>query len=396
MKINDVYELDGQLKGHIEPPTPIKELLNQEHWYLRDSNWNPDFQTTAEKVALFYEKETGEKVESIIAVTSSFVVRILKIIGPVDIPLYKDRITADNFYLKSLYYTQANFFPGSTQKKDFLGTLMEAILLKLQKDPQSGIAIMEIIHDSLVSKDIQWYTTHEEAQRALTQFGWAGTVPTGLSCLLPINKIPCLFSYIYINEANMSVNKVNSFVDRSQARSVQISEDGTVQETVTRKIRNLSQGESGTGVYTTYVRIFFPTNNTLTNLTLDGTSIPMRDQKITKQPLPYGELDTTIPGLTGIAVAFEVAPGRESVLSASILHGQTILSDTKEGMITFFEQKQAGIDQVATTTTISYPPSWNSTPIPSTNISRVVAKPGYLEYNTMLLGDTEYSVHFIR
>jgi hypothetical protein len=196
MKINDVYDLDGQLKGHIDPPTPIKELLNQEHWYLRDSNWNPNFPSTAEKVALFYEKETGEKVESIIGITSSFVVRILKIIGPVEIPYYKDRITADNFYLKSLYYTQANFFPGSTQKKDFLGALMEAILLKLQKDPQSGIAIMEIIHDSLASRDIQWYTTHEEGQRALTQFGWAGPVPAGNSSLLPTNKLSC-FIHIY-------------------------------------------------------------------------------------------------------------------------------------------------------------------------------------------------------
>jgi hypothetical protein len=194
----------------------------------------------------------------------------------------------------------------------------------------------------------------------------------------------------------MSVNKVNSFVDRSEARSIQISEEGTAQETVTRKIQNLSQGESGTGVYTTYVRIFFPDSSTLTNLTLDGISIPMRDQKITKQPLPYGELDTTLSGLIGVGIAFEVAPGRERVLSASILHGKAILAENKEGIITFFEQKQAGVDHVATTTIVSYPPSWNVTPIPSADVSRVVAKPGYLEYNTMLLGDTEYSVHFKR
>jgi len=396
IRIEDVYTLDGQLKGHVDPPIPIKELLAQEHWYLRDSNWNPDFSKTAKEVQFFYEKETGEQVESVMGVTSSFIVKILKITGPVDIPFFNDRITADNFYLKSLYYTQENFFPGSSQKKDFLGALMEALLTKLQTNTQSGIAIMEIVHDSLMSRDIQLYTTNPEGQQALVQFGWGGIMPVGTTCLTLENQPPCIFSYLHINEANVSVNKVNTFIERSQTRSIKITEEGKISETITRKIQNLSQGEMGTGGYTTYVRIFFPAASILTNLTLDGKSIPMKDEKAKSQTLPYGELDVSLPGLTGMGVALEVSPGRERIISTSISHGETILNDKKEALITIFEQKQAGVDTVPTTTTITYPPAWDALPFSSNQISTVVAKKGYLQYNTVLSRDDEFSFRLIR
>jgi len=396
IRIEDVYVLDGQLKGHIDPPTPLKELLSQEHWYLRDSNWNPDFRKTGEQVGFFYEKETGEHIDSVIGITSSFIVRLLRIMGPVDIPLYNDRITADNFYLKSLYYTQANFFPGSSQKKDFLGALMEALLVKIQKQPQSGIAIMEVVHDSLMSRDIQWYTTNPDGQETIEQFGWGGIVPAGTACLSLERQPPCLFSYFFINEANLSVNKVNTFIDRTQSRLLRISESGDISETITRKLQNLSQGESGTGAYTTYLRIFFPSNVTLTNLTLDGKPIPMKDPKNKRTDLPYGELDLSLANVTGIGIAFDVAPGRERIVSASVSHTTPILAQNKEGLLTLFEQKQAGVDQVPITTSIAYPPTWDAHPFPSIDTERMVAKPGYLEYNTILSKDSEVSIRFVR
>ena len=395
-RIEDVYTLDGQLKGHVNPPAPIKDLLGQEHWYLRDSNWNPDFEETAKNVRFFYEKETGKNIDGVVGLTSSFIVKILRIVGPVDIPLYNDRITADNFYLKSLYYTQANFFPGSTQKKDFLGALMEALLSKLQTHAESGIAIMGIIHDSLMSHDIQWYTANPEGEDVFKQFGWGGKTPAGTACLTTENQPPCVFSYLYVNEANVSVNKVNSFIDRSQTRTIQISPDGKTTETVVRKIRNLSQGESGSGVYTAYVRLFFPVANTLTGLTIDGKPVPMKDENEKKQTLPYGELDMTIPGVTGIALAFEVEPGRERIISASTAYKETMLSGTKEGLMTIYEQKQPGVDSVPTTTSIEYPAVWNAQMFSPVKNSDVIANKGYLRYNTNLQTDSEFSVRFIR
>jgi len=394
--IDDVYTLDGQLKGHVNPPAPIKELLAQEHWYLRDSNWNPNFKETAKNVQFFYEKETGKPVDAIVGLTSSFIVKILRIVGPVDLPLYNDRITADNFYLKSLYYTQANFFPGSTQKKDFLGALMEALLTKMQTNTQSGVTLMSTIYDSLASRDIQWYMTGSDEQRIFEQFGWGGIVPAGTTCLSAKDQGPCIFAYLHINEANMSVNKVNAFIDRSQTRTVQISETGKISETIVRKIRNLSQGESGSGVYTTYIRLFFPSTATLTGLTIDGKSIPLKEETEKHHPLPYGELDMTMPGLTGAALAFDVEPGRERIIALSLSHQETILEDAKEGRMTLFEQKQPGVDLIPSTTSVTFPPSWEAVVYPSTNQGDVIANKGHLQYNTNLQTDSEFSFRLMR
>ena len=41
--VNDVYTADGQLKGHVDPPEPIRKYLGEGGWFLRDSNWDPDF-----------------------------------------------------------------------------------------------------------------------------------------------------------------------------------------------------------------------------------------------------------------------------------------------------------------------------------------------------------------
>ena len=63
-----MYALDGQLKGHVDPPAPMRDLLGQEHWYLRDSNWDPDFKESAARAAWFYEKEGGVPVDGVIAI----------------------------------------------------------------------------------------------------------------------------------------------------------------------------------------------------------------------------------------------------------------------------------------------------------------------------------------
>jgi hypothetical protein len=36
--IQDVYEVDGQLKGHVEPPEEIKTYLGEAGWFMRDAN----------------------------------------------------------------------------------------------------------------------------------------------------------------------------------------------------------------------------------------------------------------------------------------------------------------------------------------------------------------------
>ena len=66
--ISDVYTADGQLKGHVDPPDAIRKYLAQPHFFLRDSNYDPDFVVSSEKAIWFLQKELGINVDGVIGI----------------------------------------------------------------------------------------------------------------------------------------------------------------------------------------------------------------------------------------------------------------------------------------------------------------------------------------
>src|SRR4030042_5849513 len=48
LKVEDIYETDGKVSAHINPPAPIQEAFHLGTWRLRDANWDPNFKSTAE------------------------------------------------------------------------------------------------------------------------------------------------------------------------------------------------------------------------------------------------------------------------------------------------------------------------------------------------------------
>ena len=62
LTIQDVYELDGQLRNHIEPPFIVRRYL-QPHLYLRDSNFYLNFQESASMAALLHNYRDWERSE---------------------------------------------------------------------------------------------------------------------------------------------------------------------------------------------------------------------------------------------------------------------------------------------------------------------------------------------
>jgi len=90
------------------------------NWFLRDSNFNPDFAMSASQAASFLKLETGESINGVIGIDVSFLSSLLDATGPVKLPDYQQTLTKDNFYLLTQSQVENNFFPGSTQKKDFL------------------------------------------------------------------------------------------------------------------------------------------------------------------------------------------------------------------------------------------------------------------------------------
>jgi len=407
--IQDVYAVDGQLKGHVDPPVPIRELLGEEHWYLRDSNWDPDFKESGARAAWFYEKETGVTVDGVIAINVPVVVDLLKATGPIFLPDYNDRISADNFFGKSLYYTQNNSFAGSTQKSDFLGTLSRAILTEITTNTNvNSVNIFRAVAVGLASRDILFTFTDPDIQQLVEHFDWAGRVFDTTGCKGESQS--CLFDPFGAFEENVSVNKVNYFIKRSTKRNIVLLLDGKMSETFTLNLQNTANLDASSsaqgvgGVYTPYIRFFMTPDVEVQNVTLDGVPIPSRNPKLKKLPtIPYleaTETATSSGNIKGIGVAVSIPPGEQHAITITMNRVTPIPFVKGVGELDLLYYKHPGVSDEHNQTIIQYPISWNVKDqgktggnvaeflsSGSTGADSFIAKEGQLEYNSTILQD---------
>jgi hypothetical protein len=398
LQVQDVYTFDGQLKGHVDPPVPVRELLNQEHWYLRDSNWDPDFSVSAAKAAWFYQKETGSNVDGVFAINTPFIVDILRATGPIDLPDYNDRITADNFYGKSLYYTQNDFFPGSTQKKDFLGTLTRALLTKITTSQTTNMtALFRAMTQALSGHDLMMMFGATELESIVSHYGWAGLVPSTTGCT-GVEADSCSFDPFISVEANMSVNKADSFVTRTLDRQVTVHPDGSVSETVTIEIKNTS-GQDGGLSYRTYMRFLLPVDVAVAGVTLNGAPVYPRKDITTIPTLPYLERTDLTSSLYTLGVGLDVPPGSTKQLAITYTRTGVVRFGASGAVVDVFTQKQPGVSGTPVHTVIRYPVAWTAgfEEQASGAVGQdFIANTGQLEYNMVLDRDMLTRIRFTK
>lgn len=97
-EVYDVYDADGQLKGYVEPPWQLKEYLNQPAWYLRDSNWDPDFSKSAQRAEWFLDKSMNIQVDGVVAIDLNFARDLVGAFESVYVADFDKRIDPKNFY----------------------------------------------------------------------------------------------------------------------------------------------------------------------------------------------------------------------------------------------------------------------------------------------------------
>ncbi len=261
-KINDIYSVDGQLKGRIAPPDEILHYLGQPSWFMRDANFSPDFPLTAKRLAWFLEKESGQKVDGVIGINIEAVEKIIEALGEISVPSSKEPITALNFFQKAEYASEINFFPGSTQKRDFLGEVAEAIFGRIVNEEDLAYGKLSLgITKALEQKDIMFYFNSVGAQRAVEESGFGGSIAPA-NCNLKQN---CLM----VVEDNFGANKANYFLKKEMKISSTLDKGGGVTNQIQLTIENQSPNDSWPGGrYKDYLRFLVPNGAKLLEVSL--------------------------------------------------------------------------------------------------------------------------------
>jgi len=377
-KIQDVYEADGQLKGHVDPPPPIRKYLEQPHFFLRDSNFDPDFAATSIQAAWFLEKELGKEVDGVIGVNLTLAQKILSVIGPVKLSDFNgEEITADNFFPKVHALSQANFFPGSTAKKDVLTAITNSIFAKLTADSSTNFMdLLHIVKLALEEKNILIYLTEPQLQKIVEDHSWAGRV-TKVSCAQSKNingtafvadGNSCLADYLSIVEANLGVNKANYFISKSTIIEKKIQADDQIKTTVTISYENSVNTAVDTGQqYVNYLRIFTPLGSKLESVTLN--SAPINPQDVDTQT--YGG-DKTVFGFL-----LKIAPENKGVVKIAYTLPRSFSSNLASYQL--YYQKQAGDKNSPLVLSFRYPEGSKLTPV---NFSFSSQREGEIYYTT--------------
>lgn len=272
--IHDVYDADGQLKGHIEPPFAIRRYIPQVHWFLRDSNFSPDFLKNASTAAFFLNQEMEEVVDGVIAVDVSFVKNILQATGPIDVTDYNEKINAENLYMLTQTHAEKNSFPGSTQKKDFLRSAFNSIKLHFAANKNTSyLKLLESIINSISEKHLLFAFSNQDIQNIFTINNFSSSLWDNRE-----NNQDTINDFLGVSEANLGVNKANYFLKRKISQKTIINEEGTISGQLKIDYQNTSTNTSWPGGdYRNYLRVVLPLGASLTSIEIDGnkqTTIP--------------------------------------------------------------------------------------------------------------------------
>lgn len=364
LKIYDVYDADGQLKEHVNPPAPIRKYLGQPNWFLRDSAFSSDFYENYTQAKKFLDLEINSgNFDGGILVTTSAIQNILESMNEIYIPDFNEKINKDNFYIKAQLYAEENFFPGSTQKKGFLAALTRQMFIELEN--ASFPVLFKMLNKSLDEKHITLLFDDKNIQSSYDSLYWSGK-RIAPSCYSKTEN--CAVDYIFTFDANLGVNKANFFVTKNMNLKVTMTKDGSLNNELTIFLNNESQNNTFPGGdYKNYMQISLPKRAIIKQLTKNGVLIEKRDESIDEYK--------TI----GFLVEIPAQKSTEIKLKYSL---QSVLSDG-DGIYQLIFQKQIGSLNSDLSIQIFTP---ENITIQDQNFNPVVKDNSFL-YNTTLSSD---------
>lgn len=374
IEIQDVYDADGQLLAHIEPPAAIKKHLNQPHWFLRDSNFSPDFLENLNAAKFFLDKEmklTG--FAGGIAITTTAINNILDAYGNIYLPDYKENINSKNFYIKTQTIVEKNFFPGSTQKKGFLSALVQTLIVQMPRVSFEKLAIG--VKKSLEEKHIVMNFENAEIQKVIDSYSWNGKVVVP-KCASQIEN--CIVDGFIPIDANLGVNKTNFFLSRLFNQKIKIKENGEIHNQLTITFKNDSEASIFPGgIYKNYFQVYLPKDSTINQITRDGVLIP-----------EYDPIENSAFNIAGIY--FEVPPKTTTELKINYqLDGRL---EKGRGNYQLIVQKQIGSSNNDFVLEFYFP---SNVYILNQNFS-ALAKDNSLVYNTNLSTDKIFFIDLVK
>jgi len=279
LEITDIRELDEKLNIHIEPPFPIRRYLPSKDYYLKDSNFDPDFVESAITASTMYDIAVSEKVDGVIGVDLYFLEYLLEKVGPVYMKDLEKNIAADNIH------KVASEFDTGQDNDSFITLLLRELEINLnEKNSFSPLLFLEIIEKASKEKHMLFAFKNNEVQSIFTANNLAGSIIDNRQ--KSEDKINDTFGFY---ESNLGLNKINYYISRSVSKKNVIEENGNLNSEITIAFKNSSKrGSSFAKIYKNYMQVILPVGVKITDVSIAGKRqdlIPaISDYKVYENP----------------------------------------------------------------------------------------------------------------
>ena len=272
--IDGIFNPDGQLVEKIVPPKPIQKMSAA--WSLHDSNWWPDFPTSAREAIKFYEKTGGPTADGVITLTPTVMQKLLEITGPIEMSAYDVTLDSSNFVEKTQYEVEVDYDKEENDPKKILSDLAPIVLNKLlaARDAKTVSRVAKALSDALSEKHIMLYSENKHFQEMISKQGWSGEI------------LQSQRDYVSVINTNINGYKTDGVVKEKIEHSAQIQNDGSVVDTVTITRKHEggnSEYEWWNKVNADYMRVYVPKGSEL--LEVSGQT-----REFNEPPLDYDAL----------------------------------------------------------------------------------------------------------
>lgn len=326
------YDLKGQLAAKLRSPQPL-HLINP-RWQFQDANWFPDFPSSAKQIDWFYGKAGGPTTDGVIAVTATFMEKLLAITGPIEMPEYDKVINAQNFFYETQRAVEVEYDKDENRPKQFIADLAPKVIEKvLASDRDALVALAGTLDGSLARKEIQLWMKDADLQSSLSSLGWTGEMKSNDS------------DYLFLVHTNIAGQKTDLVMKDEVTHAAKVLADGTAIVTLT--ISRTHGGQKGamfSGVRNVdYLRVYVPAGSAL----VEARGFEAPDPKLFKLANPEDGEDPYVAAQERAAKIDRSSGTRISEEGGKTVFGNWIQTDPGETTVaTLVYQLPAGAVKV--------------------------------------------------
>lgn len=355
---DDIYTIDNPVSAtwNVPAPEPIKQYLGVPTLFLRDTNWSPDFPTSAERIIDTYTKEvqlgTGKapaRPTGVIAINPPLFKELLRIAGPMTI----DGITfeAETFFDTLEYEVEVGFLKKGIprdQRKAVLTKLGDALFAKLTSLPASRWPeLFDLLTKAFERKQVMIYSTSPQLLARLDRFDWTGRVK------------PAEGDYAWVVDANLGALKTDAVVDRYVSYQLDAKDPKNLIATLTLRYTNRAQAYAPVDDpiafkytrYRSYTRVYVPEGAEL----ISSEGAMLDDRYKTGGRIVPGRVDVTRElGKTVFGAFWSIEPKMTQTLTFTYRLPAALGDQIAQGAYSLDWQKQSGNDATALTLDIAF------------------------------------------